>query len=105
MVGRVYHISTGGFIVVPVLKEMPPVMTYSDKYDLDESQNDGMRSLIAEVLYDRARMFIDTYGSLDAIQPPEREALLGNQHRPLWNQFGTTQEEFAGLLKSGQFEL
>ncbi|MCP4706305.1 MAG: PKD domain-containing protein, partial [candidate division Zixibacteria bacterium] len=101
LLGRIYNLSPDGFVVVPVLKEMPPILAYSDKYSLDEKQEQGMRALIGEVLYDRASLFIETYGDIKATMPANGEVILGRENRNLWDRYSLDQKEFALELKSG----
>jgi len=103
LLGRIYNLSPDGFVVVPALKEMPPVLAYSDKYALGAEQDQGMRALIDELLYDRVRLFIETYGDMDAVQPDKGEILYGRKQRDLWDRYSLDQTEFAFELKSGSF--
>jgi len=55
VLARCFHVSPQGFIVVPVLKELPPVKAYSDECNLDTNSAGGLSALIRDVLIDRAR--------------------------------------------------
>ncbi len=104
LIGRIYNLSPDGFVVVPTLKEMPPIMTYSDKYSLGAEQDQGMRALIEEVISSRMNNFIEAYGDIDAVLPTNRgEFLPGQKHRDLWDRYSLDQEAFVSELKSGSF--
>ncbi|MCP4703650.1 MAG: PKD domain-containing protein [candidate division Zixibacteria bacterium] len=101
MLGRIYNLSPDGFVVVPILKEMPPIMTYSDRSALNENPDQGMRALISDVLYSRMISFIEVYGDLDAVLATRGEGLPGQKQRDLWDRYSVDQEKFVSLLKNG----
>ncbi|MCP4703649.1 MAG: hypothetical protein GY865_03485 [candidate division Zixibacteria bacterium] len=101
LLGRIYNLSPNGFIVVPVLKELPPVMAYSDKYSLGPKQEKGMLSLLGEFLFSRMNNFIAAYGDIDAVLATRGVNLPGQQQRDLWNKYSVNQKEFIIELKSG----
>ena len=96
MLGTFYTISPMGHVVVPVLKEMPPVKAYSDDCTLDITEAGGPALLIREKLGNRANQFVERYGSLDAIQPVRGEQLFTNEHRRLWDYLTLPADEFMG---------
>jgi hypothetical protein len=53
-------------VVVPVLKELPPVKSYSDIYGMNVDDADGYGKLMRDVLIDRARVLVSAYGSMEA---------------------------------------
>lgn len=83
-VGRCFAIAPAGHVVVPILKDLPPVKVYSDESELDPAAADGPARLIREALLTANRRFIDAYGSLDAAQPEAGDRLLGREHREQW---------------------
>jgi hypothetical protein len=50
LLGRCFMIQPVGFVVVPVLKELPPVMYCSDENGIALSEENGLPVLIKEVL-------------------------------------------------------
>ena len=104
LLARCFSISPGGFVVVPVLKELPPVKAYSEKYRLDVDEDGGFAQLLREVLLNRIRLFTRLYGSLDALQPPTGDVFLGRVHRIEWNRFSKSDEEFRNDLTKGKFD-
>ncbi len=95
LLGRYYSVSSGGFVIVPALKNMPPVRFYSDESDLDIDEQDGMALMIREVLQHRIRLYVEVYGSLEAIPPSEEEPLFGIINRDRWDDFAISPNEFA----------
>jgi PKD repeat protein len=68
ILGRCYSFNPGGYVVVPVLKEMGPIKLYSEHGDLDVEAQDGMADLIRTALATHAEEYIKVYGSLDTPQ-------------------------------------
>jgi hypothetical protein len=104
VLARCFSITPRGFVVVPILKELPPIQAYSDEYGLDMNQTVGFPQLLREVLLDRIRLYAKIYGSLDAVQPPTGDVLLGRGHKMEWNRFLKNQQEFETDLREGKFK-
>jgi len=103
LLGRIYNLSPDGFVLVPALKEMPPIMAYSDKYSLGPEQELGLRALINEVLSSRMDNFAEAYGDIDAVLPDAGETLPGQKDRDLWDRYSLNQKDFAVELDNGSF--
>lgn len=99
LVAKYFAISPDGYIVVPVLKELPPVTACSDNCRLVPDENNGLWALIADLLYNRVSVFIDTYGRVDASQSGRGEALFGYEDRELWDSYVKSDEDFIAELK------
>jgi hypothetical protein len=97
-----YTISPSGSVVVPVLKELPPVKASSQEFDLDVSQTVGMPQLLREVLADRFDRYIKRYGSLEVSQPTEGPVLFGRINRQEWDRYLASAEEFAAQMAEGR---
>ena len=104
LLARCFSITPSGFVVVPVLKELPPIKAYSEKCRLNVNEDGGLAQLLREVLLNRIRLFNRVYGSLDALQPPTGDLLLGRGHRAEWGRFLRTEEEFQNDLMAGKFD-
>lgn len=96
-----FSIAPRGYIVVPVLKELPPVKAYSQDSDLDVTETEGMTQLLREVLEDRIGLYIWKYGSLDASQPPSGDVLLGRENREAWDGFLVEADVFNAEMRAG----
>ncbi len=103
LLGRIYNLSPDGFIVVPALKELPPVMAYSDKFSLGPEQKQGMWALIKDVLNGRMINFVEAYGDIETVLQTRGDNLPGQKQRDLWDRYSLDQKEFASRLKSGAF--
>jgi len=103
LLAHCFSISPRGIVVVPVLKELPPIKAYSEEYGLDVDQTAGFPQLLREVLLQRIRLYVKIYGSLDALQPPTGDVLLGRGHKAEWKRFLKSQEKFRSELKGGIF--
>ena len=102
LVGYYLDVSPNGFIVVPLIKELPPVKAYSADGRINMNETQGLPALIKEVLWDRLMTYRDTYGSLDAPQPTVGPVFLGRGHRENWERFLNDEEQFESLLNSGK---
>ncbi len=69
LLARVFHADPEGFIIVPVIRELPPVQAYSTTGSLDVTETDGFVQLLREVLRSRLDRFVELHGSLDARGP------------------------------------
>jgi len=104
LLGFCFSIAPRGFVVVPLLKELPPVKVYSEECDLDLDQRFGFPQLLREVLLSRIGLYAAVYGNLDAVQPPTGDVLLGRGHRVEWGRFLKSQQEFNADLRQRQFQ-
>ena len=100
VIARYFEISPSGYILVPILKELPPVKVSSEEYRLDFSELDGPTALFKEVIMHRLRLFVERYGSMEASQPEKGDLLLGREHRLEWDRFAISEEAFIGELNS-----
>ena len=94
LIARCYHIAPRGFVIVPVLKELPPVKAYSDESNLNPSDTVGLAGLIREVLHHRTSLYVTAFGSLEASQPTDQEVLLDRRHRDSWDLMSVSSKEF-----------
>ena len=104
VLARCFSISPRGFVVVPILKELPPITVYSDECDLDLGQEVGFPQMIREILLHRIRLYVKIYGSLDAVQPSSGEVLLGQEHREEWNEFLKSENGFKTDMVQGKLD-
>jgi hypothetical protein len=103
VLARCFSVSPRGYVVVPILKELPPVQASSEQYDLDVNLKGGVPQLLRDVLMSRARVFIQAYGSLEASQPSTGEVLFGRKQRQEWDRYVTDPDRFKAELRQGAF--
>ena len=103
VLARCFSIAPSGYVVVPVLKELPPVKACSEECRLDVNEPHGFPQLLREVLIHRIRLFVDIYGSLDAPQPSQGDVLFGRINSQQWDRFSAGQDEFKADLGKGSF--
>jgi len=101
-IGYLYHIAPTGYIVVPLLKELPPVKVTSEENDMNIDDEDGMAALTREMLLDGIRAFEAQFGGIDASQPLTGEAPFGREYRAQWDRYAVDPAEFETSLKAGQ---
>jgi hypothetical protein len=98
--GRLYHVSPQGFIVVPTLRELPPVQAYSDEINLSAEDEGGMMVLIRDILAHRVQLFEDIYGSLDVQQADNDTKLILTDYEPQWQRLSLPAAEFERFLNA-----
>jgi hypothetical protein len=103
LLARSFSISPRGYVAVPVLKELPPIKAYSEKHGLDVDQTVGFPQLLREVLLHRIKLYLKTYGSLDATQPSTGEVLFGRINRAEWDRLLISRDKFEAALHRGAF--
>jgi Peptidase C10 family/Dockerin type I domain/Thrombospondin type 3 repeat len=96
ILARLYSIEPIGYVVVPVLMELPPVKVYADDCNMDVSETQGLMEFIRDVLRNRSTGFIENYGSLEAVQGDK----ANNEHRALWDVYTLNDEDFTSTLGS-----
>ncbi len=95
LLARYYAVSPGGYVIVPALKELPPVKAYTENYGLDIDEPGGMAVMIREVLSQRMRLFAEVYGSLEIAQPQSDQPLFDAVNGRKWDQLAVGTEAFA----------
>ena len=98
LLARVYQIAPEGFIIVPVLKEMVPVKFYSDEGRFDINQRFGFPLMVREILTKLTQVYIDNYGSLEALQPANGEVLFDRGQRSQWDRYAAAKADFSVSL-------
>jgi|GEM_PF-1408445 len=95
---RVYSVAPSGYVVVPVMKELAPVKVYSSNSQFDVNQTQGFPQMLRENLIYQMRLFIQNYGSIDAVQPARSTPLFSPEERGQWDRFALDQKQFAMTL-------
>jgi hypothetical protein len=98
VLARVYSVVPSGYIVVPVMKELAPVKVYSSNSQFDVDQTQGFPQMLRENLIYQMRLFIQNYGSIDAVQPDRSTPIFSPEERGQWDRFAVDQEQFAVTL-------
>ncbi|MCP4633187.1 MAG: hypothetical protein GY855_09705, partial [candidate division Zixibacteria bacterium] len=97
LLATIHHIDPTGFILIPVLKEMVPIKAYSDKYNLDESQENGFLTLIRELFSSYLNLYIDNYGSLNQRQSLDNQ-IFDPKQKDEWMRLLQPGNEFKSSL-------
>ncbi len=104
LLARVYSIQPQGYIVVPALKELPPVKAYSVSGYLDVNDPGGMAALLRDVLIERFRLYADYYGSLEASQSGKSEILFDQSNYNQWLRYRVSSAQFMNDLSKGDVD-
>jgi hypothetical protein len=94
LLARYYAISSGGYIIVPVLKELAPVKAYSEEYTFDPDEPGGFALMLKEVLASRMQIFAEVYGSLEVAQPNTDNPLFDQSSRLKWDKYAAPSVQF-----------
>lgn len=89
--GWAYVLEPSGYIVVPRLRQLPPIKMYSTTSSIDLSAEDGPGALIRQVLSDRAAWFEARFGSLE-VAPGDNRFAPANRE---WNRLSSDPIVFA----------
>lgn len=100
LVANVYWIEPGGYVVVPVLKALPPVKASSDECRLDPNETGGMAALLREILAEANEIYVYYYGSLDAPLPKADDNPFGREYRDRWDSYAVSREQFQSHLNA-----
>jgi hypothetical protein len=96
-----FAVSPDGFVVVPVLKELPPVKLYSEEGSFDTGEANGLVQLVRERLGNQVDGFVNAYGSVDAVPPAHDEGRFPEHHRRAWERLLVPQDVLQERLLSG----
>jgi len=87
LLGYCIDILPRGFVIVPVLRELPPIVAYSDAVVFDIEQKQGFPELIRDALGYRVRLFLEAYGSLESEQTGPGPVVFKSSQAGLWERF------------------
>jgi hypothetical protein len=79
-----YRIDPDGFVVVPVLKEMPPIKAFSENGRFVKDDQFGSGALIRDVLVNRTKRFAELNGDLNAKQSVDTP-MFDDRNRQAWD--------------------
>ncbi len=103
LLARWYDVEPEGFVVVPVLKELPPVKAFSEYGTLEQHDVHGIAALLRDVLSDRVRKYEATYGGLNVDQEDRDRRLFDLSNRRVWEQLLVDESEYITSLRSGKY--
>ncbi len=104
LVARYYEIDPAGYVIIPVLKEMPPVKSYSDIYRLDLEESDGFAAMMREVLDNRTQNYINLFGSMDYVQADKSgQPRKGEEQLAMWAYYLQDEVQFGQTLAQKDF--
>ena len=99
LLGWCFNIEPEGYIIVPALKDLPPVKASSDIGSLDDfSGKYGVAAMMRDVLLHRVRLFALRYGDIDYTSYDKDEPLFGSEHRLQWDYFLQDEEAFRSRI-------
>jgi len=105
LLARCFSVSPRGHVVVPVLKELPPVKVYSETSSFDAGATEGFVQLLRERLTAAHDLFTEIHGSLDARQSDREddELAFGRVHRRSWELLLVLPAEMRASVARGEW--
>jgi len=94
VIGLCFNIAPKGYVIVPALKELPPIKVYSEDCNIDINKTDGMALMIKDVLHHRTDAFITNYGNMEYVEPVGEGSLFGGGDKAEWTKFTQKPEDF-----------
>ena len=94
LLARCYLINPRGYVVVPTLKEMPPVKLYSDESDFDILAAGGINQLIKDVLESKFELYVNKFGSLENNGPQLDGKPFAQTCHDEWERLSVSSETF-----------
>lgn len=86
--GLCFSIDPEGYVVVPALKEMPPVMACSEENGLDLRVEGGSPLLIRQLLSSRISQYVSQYGDVRISEPEGNDSRIFDPvHFNQWSRF------------------
>ena len=101
VLARCFSIAPRGYVVVPVLMDLPPIKAYSDEHGLDVNRSVGLPQLLREILEHRVNLFIARYGDVKARPLRSGEVLFDPINRLEWDGLLVPEEQFQANLRLG----
>jgi len=100
LVARVYNVDPDGFILVPVLKELPPVKAYSERGWIDDSDIGGIKQLFIDVLASKLETYQGVFGPLESMLDFSEQADFRHRNHDRWDIFTQSSEGFHEYLQN-----
>lgn len=104
VLARYYTISSGGYVLVPALRDLPPIKAYSENSTFDVNDADGVAQMFRQILQQRMEIFAETYGSVEAPQPKSGERLFGIINQQRWDLLSVPSDQFDASLNKAALE-
>ncbi len=98
LLARCYNIAPQGFVIVPALRDLPPIQAYSEEGFLNVNDTTGFPRLVRDFLQNRVQNFISQYGSMEASLPDTGDMIPGRSHRRAWDIYTRSESVFIDEL-------
>lgn len=99
LLAYVFTVTPDGFVVVPALRELPPVKLYAEAGAFDADAVHGLVELVRERLGEQFAVFVSSFGSIDAA--PARDDIFPAHHRSAWELLSVAPAVFDERLRRG----
>jgi hypothetical protein len=101
LLAHVYSVAPRGYVIVPILKELPPVKACSETSEFDVTQTGGFVQMVREVLSHRLATYAEVYGNLEATQDFKAERVFDEVNREEWDRLLAGPDSRAPLTEVG----
>ncbi len=104
VLARYYAISSGGYILVPALRDLPPIKAYSQVSTFDVNDADGVALMFRQIIQQRMELFADVYGSVEAPEPKSGQRLFGIINQQRWDMLSVPSDQFDATVDKAVME-
>lgn len=102
LLGRCFAISPQGYVLVPVMRELPPIKASSQENDFIPG-SPGVEDLFRDALHNKAGILITAYGSLDFRPADKSDITVGGDNRDMWEVYLQDEKTFKMTLASRKY--
>ncbi len=104
VLARYYAISSGGYVLIPALRDLPPIKAYSQVSTFNVDDAEGVALMFRQILQQRMELFAEVYGSIEASQPKSGERLFGAINQQQWNMLSVPSDQFDAAVAKAVME-
>ncbi len=104
VLGWCFHLAPDGFVIVPSLKELPPVKCFSQTGQPVFGEQQGVGALVRDVLIERRDLYIDFYGDVAVTPQRSDQGLFGSCNGRAWDYLLQESEQFDAAIARGAGE-
>ena len=97
-VGWCFAVKPDGFVVVPALKELPPVKCFSENGCPEFDEQQGIGGLLRDALQRSTTRFEAAYGDVAATPAADDGRLFGLKNRDAWAFYAQSPESFKAAI-------
>ena len=94
LLAKIYRVEPKGYVIVPVIKELPPVKMYSDEEYLTPEKEAALIEFVTDNLSEKYEVYRHYFGSLDNPQAALTKGAFGGSNKEAWAAYTLPPKEF-----------